>query len=263
MAIETDLEEFFSRDIPRVVEDPEKFRKKLNIGMDAFRYLSNAEKLGNFTTTIATGTGAASLAYLGWFASLGTLGQLGLVVGLVSTPAGWVTAAGAGGVVTVIVARKLFRTIKKEAVTELPNFINSPLDVLGASVCDLISPILLKIAHSDGKYSRHEQDRITCYFIDQWGINSGYVSGLLDIGDDAIRDINWNDLSESLIEIERTGDIKYDSMKNEIVRVAEEVMSCDGVIHPDEQSEISRLKEALDKETVIASFKKRIKRRSP
>ena len=95
MSLEKDLQDFYSEEISSVVEDSEKFRRKLNIGFDAFKYLSNAENLGSFITTLSTGVGAASLTYFGWMASIGTLGKFGLLIGVMSTPAGWRAAAGA------------------------------------------------------------------------------------------------------------------------------------------------------------------------
>jgi len=261
MSLETDLRDCFSEEITSVVEDSERFRRKLNIGSDAFRYLSNAENLGNFTTALSTGAGVASLTYFSWMSSIGMLGKIGLGIGIMGTPTGWLAAAGAGGAAMVFLTRRLFRSVKKEAVTEIPNFINTPLDVLGSAVFDLICPILIKIAYADGHIASQEYEKIKGYLINQWGINSDYVNGLLEYDKSKLRDFEWDGLSETLKDIEKTGDLKYSTMANEIIATAEEVMACDGEIHPEEQIEMEKLREALRKESLFTSMKKRVKKK--
>jgi tellurite resistance protein len=260
MSIETELHDFFSEEITSVVEDSDKFRRKLNIGSDAFKYLSNAENLGSFTTALSTGVGIASLTYFGWIASIGTLGQLGLLVGVMSTPAGWFAAAGAGCAATVLLTRRIFQSVKKEAVTEVPNFINSPLDILGSSICSFMCPILLKIAYADGHFTNHEHEKIKGYFIDQWGINSNYVDALLKCDETTLRNFEWDGLRTALKEIEKTGDLKYSAMASEIIITASEVMACDGEFHPQEKIEIDRLRKELSEESIFTTVKNRLKR---
>lgn len=262
MSFDTELQNFFSEEITSVVEDADKFRRKLNIGLDAFKYLSNAENLGNFTTALSTGAGIASITYFGWMASIGTLGQLGLFIGVVSTPAGWLAAAGAGGAATVFLTRRIFQSVKKEAITEIPNFINSPLDILGSSICDLVCPILIKIAHADGHIVPQEIDKIKSYFIDQWGINTDYFNGLLKFDEANLHDFEWSDLSKTLKGIAKTGDLKYSTMANEVIVIATEVMACDNEVHPSELLEIERLKSALNEETLFVSIKNRLRIRN-
>lgn len=262
MSLETELHDFFSGEITSVVEDSDKFRRKLNIGSDAFWYLSKAENLGSFITALSTGAGIASLTCVGWIASIGTLGQIGLAIGIVSTPAGWFAAAGVGSAAAVFLTRRLLRSVKKEAVTEVPNFINSPLDILGSSICDLICPILLKIAYADGHVTNLEHKKIKDYFTDQWGINSNYVDGLLKFDEAKLRDFEWDGLSKTLKGIEKTGDLKYSTMASEILATAAEVMSCNGESHPDVQFEMDRLRKALSKEAFFTSMKNRLKRES-
>jgi uncharacterized tellurite resistance protein B-like protein len=249
MGDEDDLEAFYATSTESVVEDSEKFRKKLNIGAEAFKYLTSAENLGLFTTTIASGTGLAGIATAGWFTSLGAFGQIGLAIGVISTPYGWIAAAGAGGAATVFATRWVFRRIKKGAVTETPNFINSPLDLLASSLCDLICPILLKIAHADENFCDQEREAIRVYFINEWGINPEYVENLLDYDEAHLDEYNWDTLSVTLQVIEKSGDLKYSVIAKEILNIANEVMLSDGITHPKELEEIQNLELALRKKS--------------
>ena len=245
MSFDNELEEFFSNDIPAVVADPEKFRRKLGIGADAFKYLKNAENLGSVITTLAGGTAAAGAVFGGWFLSLGTLGSLGLAVGLVSSPVGWVAAAGTGGAGAFFLIKRLFKGARNEAITEVPNFINSPLDILATSICEIINPILLKIAYADSNFCESEREKIRSYFINEWGINEAFVDGLLNYDESNLDSFDWDVLERTLDEIGSSGDIKVPTMANEMVRVAEEVMAADGHILPKEQLELDNLKSAL------------------
>lgn len=259
MSLDTELERFFSEQPAAVVRDPDRFRGKLNIGAAAFKYLNGAQNLGNFMTALSTGFGVASMSYFGWTASLGVIGQLGLALGFVSTPAGWVAAAGVGGMASVLMTRRLFRSVRKEAVTEVPNFINTPLDALGASVSDTICPVLLKIAHADGALSSLEVDKIKCYFVDEWGMDPAYVEGLLNYDLEHIEEFEWEDVKSALEEVGKTGDIDYETMAGEIVTIAKEVMASDGVVHPSEQREVDALGDALKKEDIFNAVKQRIR----
>jgi len=245
MSLETDLHDYFSEEVTSVVDDADKFRRKLNIGSDAFKYLTRADNLYNFTAALSTGAGVASLCYVGWLTSIGTLGQIGLAIGIISTPVGWLAAAGAGGTAAVLITRHVLQSFKKDSVTEVPNFINTPLDLLGASICDFMFPILLKIAFADGECAIDEEEHIKSYFIDQWGFNARYVDSQLKFDEDKLRNFEWSGLSSALKEIEKSGDLKYEAMASEIINAATEVMTCDGHIHPLEDIEIDKLKNSL------------------
>ncbi len=245
MSLDDDLESFFGDGIECVVHDSDKFRRKLNIGADAFKYLSNAENLGAFTTAITSGAGAAGMALVGWYSSMGILSQIGFAIGFLSTPLVWVAVAGAGGAATAYLTQWIYQSAKTEAVTEIPNFINSPLDVLASSLCDLICPVLLKIAYADANFCQQERERIRTYFIDEWGIDTGYVDNLLNYDEAHLSSYNWTVLDQTLLAIEKSGDIKYSYLAEEIIQIAEGVMLADGIKHEGELEEIQKLKEAL------------------
>ena len=225
---DSELEEFFSREIESVVADPDKFRMKLGIGLDAFRFLRNAKNMGDFITVATGGTAAAGTAFAAWTTSLGTLGHLGLAFGLASTPVGWFAAAGAGGAAAFFLVGKLFRKARASAIDEVPKFINSPLDVIAVSICNLIAPVLLKIAHADSNFCESEREIIQSYFVREWGICPDYVDGLLDYDLTKLDEFPWEDLHLALQAMEQTGDIKYQVLADELIKMAEEVMLSDG-----------------------------------
>ena len=65
MSLDGDLAEFFGADVLHVVSDHEKFRRRLKIGAEAFRYLRGAENLHSTASSLLGGAGAAGAAGLG------------------------------------------------------------------------------------------------------------------------------------------------------------------------------------------------------
>jgi uncharacterized tellurite resistance protein B-like protein len=246
MTTEDDLASFFSEDIDNIVADPEKFRKKLGIGLDAFKLLSKADKLDGFLSSAAVGGAGALGVFAAWSSSLGVLGSIGASIGLVATPIGWMALAGGAGLATSYGIKRLLGSAKQGAVTEIPNFINTPIDVLGGSICDVLTPILLKIAYADNDFSVEEKETIVNYFTDQWGINPSYIENLISEIGNEFTEFNYAILADSLKELAiESGDIQYDDMVKEIISAAEEVMTSDGIIDERETQEIEKLKLAF------------------
>jgi len=246
MPIEDELAEFFFEDIDCVVDNPEKFRSQLQIGSDAFKYLSSAENIGNFTQIAGAGTLVGAATSVGWFTSLGVLGKVGLGFGLVGTPVGWIALASVAGVASTYGVKRLFDSIKNESVTEIPNFINTPLDAIGASICELILPILLKISYVDGNFCKDERNVIEIYFVNKWGINESYIKNMIKETVENIDDFSFDNLSIALKEIESTGDCKFDTMSKEILSISRDVLMADGDTHESEIIEFCKLELALN-----------------
>lgn len=255
MTIQEDLHKFYENDVWTVIEDAEKFRRKLDIGADAFQWLSKADHVGELVTSIASGTGVAGVAYWTWLSSLGFIGKLGLTFGFLSTPVGWLALAGAGSAVVIFLTGRVVRSFRKKAIIEIPNFINTPLDLLGSSVAELLCPILLKIAHADDFFCDAERMKIESYFTEEWGFSNSYIKRLFDDLKPQIDSWEWSGLGDILKSIEKTGDLKFEAMSAEIIRIANEVMATDGKIHPKENEEMLRLKQALKSKGTFSTIK--------
>ncbi len=245
MSFNDSLKSFFSDEVESVVDDADKFRKKLQIGSEAFKYLTKADNLGTFLTVLGGG-GVASLGVTAaWATSLGVLGNIGLAIGAVSTPIGWIALAGTGGAAAVYGVKKLFKSVRQEAVTEVPNFINSPIDVLASSIFGLIAPILLKIAFADKEFSADEYTSIVEYFVSEWGLNRSYVESNLKTHQDNLNNFSYEGLTELIDSLAKTGDIKKNVLASEIMRVCDEVTTADGLVCKFEKAELELLKKAI------------------
>lgn len=244
MSIHDDLKDFFSEEPPAVIVDADKFRMRLQIGSDAFAYLKKTGNLGDFLTVIGGGGLASAGAATAWFSSLGVLGQMGLAVGVVSNPVGWVALAGASGAAAVYSAKKLFRRAKSHAVEEVPKFINSPIDILGQSIFGLFCPVLLKIAYADGACDPYERELIREFFMD-WGYGEAFLDENMLLIEKDLGQFEFDQLSEHLKQLEESGDVKYSTMAEQIVAVAEKVIQADGVQHATEQQMLDKLINSL------------------
>ncbi|ABK45809.1 hypothetical protein Mmc1_3322 [Magnetococcus marinus MC-1] len=245
MSINQEIEDFFSTSQESVLEEPEKFKARLKIGSESFTYLNKAENLSDFLTVLGGGGLASAGAATAWFGSLGLVGQLGLAVGAVSTPVGCVTLAGVGGAAAVFGAQRLFKSVKKEAISEVPKFINSPIDVLAASILNIFAPIALKLAHSDGNYRESERKVIQRYFINDWGFNRSYLVEALAEMEKNLDKYSYAVLSDNLRDLEKTGDLKFSVMTKEILTIAKSVCNADGFIHEAEKKDLQNLMAAF------------------
>ncbi|MEO5367441.1 MAG: TerB family tellurite resistance protein [Magnetococcus sp. WYHC-3] len=232
----------------RVVADSEKFRLRLGIGSEAFVFLTKAENLKDYLGILTGGGVAAGGAMLGWMATLGVMGRLGLALGVVSTPMGWIALAGASGAAAVYGFRKIRDMARKSAVTELPNFINTPLDALGGSLMAIMGPIAMKLAHADGTCVEEERQVMHRFFVGHWGFDETYVHATLADIESRLEWYGFQTLAENLRQLQGTRDLDYDKVADDILRLAEGVCHADGVLHAGEKKELEALRAALDQQ---------------
>ena len=90
-----------------------------------------------------------------------------------ATPLGWVVAAGllSGGAYYGVIQQA--RRYSGSRVELIPKFINTPLDLLGASLLDLIGGLALQLARIDGSISEPELAKLREHFITEWRFDDG------------------------------------------------------------------------------------------
>jgi hypothetical protein len=149
--------------IETIVAAPLSFKAKLAIGEDAYTALKvkntvvQAWDVAGVATTAAV-VAKSSVVASTFFAPTGFLAAIG--IGTAVTPIGWVIAA---GVVTGGAWYGITRHLKKASasrVTVIPNFINTPLDVLALGLFDLLVPLALKVAAVEGSADESKRQRI-------------------------------------------------------------------------------------------------------
>lgn len=247
-----ELSNFFSNvSAEAIVCDPLRFKAKLKIGSNAFSILTKAENLQD-CLHVLTGTAAgAALAGTTWFGSLGALGALGVSLGMVTTPIGWISVAGIGGGAAVYGLKKLLSTAHKNVVDEIPKYINTPLDILANNIISLLLPAMFYVSKSDDELHDLEKQTIVDYFCGEWGISRAYIQDRLN---DLIISNGHFDLqtwSQAIGQLSEAKDVSYTDLCEELITALETVRDADGVVQDEEQQAIQEIKNAL---TLEAKF---------
>ncbi|MDT8440864.1 MAG: TerB family tellurite resistance protein [Desulfuromonadales bacterium] len=175
-------------------------------------------------------------------------------IGTAVTPIGWVVAAGvfAGGG-WIGVTRYLKQTTGSR-VTTIPDFINTPMDVLALGLFDLMAPLALKVASIDGDIDESERDAIRTYFVKQWGYGADFVCEGMAFTENRLSEFSVKELAHSLAEFKKHNnkDCNYKAMSRELVSFLREVIEADGRIDEQEEMAIERVQAVFED---IARFK--------
>jgi len=249
--------------VDKIVADEWRFKAKLNIGSDAYDSNRAIKKVNALWHSISAAAAAAAVAQSGpvasaFFAPTGFAALLG--IGTATTPIGWVVASAAlAGAGWVGVMRYLDRSLEKRSTT-IPNFINTPLDVLALALFDLMAPVALKLALADGSIDPTEREAINTYFVKEWGFDPHFVTEGLAFTEQRLPDLSLKDLAEALAELKRSNkDCNYNEMTQEFVGFLHEISEADGRIDPAEEAAIEEVQAIFD-EAGQSSFSKATKK---
>lgn len=215
--------------IEQVVANDLRFKAMLDIGEEAYtslrlkRYLLDALDAGNGAITGAA-IAKSSFVASTFFAPGGLLGVLG--IGTAVTPLGWAIAAGAlGAGLSVIIGKKFVRG-NSTRVKVIPEFINTPLDLLAVGLFDMIATLGLKIARVTGSVDAAERIVIERYFIDEWGYDPTFVSAGLNKIDSELAQHELQEVARKLADYKKNNpDCNYKSMSTEILRFLDLVIA--------------------------------------
>jgi len=227
--------------IDAIVAEPLKFKVKLAIGEDAYTSLRVKKAVVQVWDVAGVATTAAVVAKSSvvastFFAPTGLLAAIG--IGAAVTPIGWVVAA---GVVSGGAWFGITRHLKKASaskVTVVPNFINTPLDVLALGLFDLMVPLALRVAATDGRIDEARRQQIDDYFVGEWGYDASFVdAGLLHI-ETSLGELSVRDLAQTMAEFaSQHRDCNFKMMSQEILDFLRHIVTLDGGIDPrDEQA---------------------------
>lgn len=180
-AIDLMLKEGFAS-IDRVVADPLRFKLRLGIGEEAYaslRLKNKVLKVWDIGSWGGTGAAVASSKIVAstFFAPTGFMALIGL--GTAVTPIGWVLAAAVTSAGAYYGVTRLFGRYAGSRVDTIPKFINTPIDVLGAAVLDLMGGLAIRVAAIDGDIDDREIETIVDHFVADWGMDRAYVEQAL------------------------------------------------------------------------------------
>lgn len=236
-----------------VVRDDLKFKARLDIGDDAYRWLSMAKNLSGFlggtTAAGAAGWGGFVAANGAWMGGLSVLGKLGLAAGFVATPI-WVVAAGAaaaGGVAGAYLgARRLLKKAEDEAYVKVPKFINTPLDVLASQLATLLAVPAVDMAAADGSVAECETSRLEEYFVNDWGYSPTYVHGVIKLQVETHSSFNFDGYIGHIREAcNATKELRFAKVREEILGIMREIMVTDQETRSSEEAVLTKWEAAM------------------
>lgn len=229
--------------IERVVANPVKFRAKLKIdevdlnSRQENRIMGDVLKAG---TAAATGGIAASSSAVagtvfggGWLAALG--------IGVAATPVGWVLGTAVASGAACYGVLQMLRTNAGESVQDVPHFIKTHHDALGAALFDLIASLAVRVAREAEDLDDSERAAIGNYFVEEWGLDPEYVTAALPVIEKSAEGRSVDEIAEALVTYKRVNpECNFDTLKTELLAFLTEIAAADGVLHDAELAAIAR-----------------------
>lgn len=227
--------ETFGSDLDCVVADALKFKRKLRIGEDTYAVLRLKKSLqmlwdvGGVAATGATVAASPIVATTFFGSSAGILGLLG--IGAAATPIGWVIAAAAATGGAYYGVTRLVRRQTADMVDTIPRFINTPVDLLGMELFDLIGALAFRVAAIDGVIDPTERSAIERHFIDEWGFDPAFVARASEVLIANVDQAPLKAMAKSLAEFQAANpDCNGEAMQSELMAFLKEVVEADGVL---------------------------------
>ncbi|HEV2081839.1 MAG TPA: TerB family tellurite resistance protein [Brevundimonas sp.] len=238
----TSKPEAFGDDLECVVADALKFKRKLRIGGDAYKILKAKRGLQSIWdvggVAITAGSVAASPIVAGTFfaSSAGWLSFIG--IGVATTPIGWVLAAAVATGGAYYGVTRLVQKQTEAMVDTIPRFINTPIDLLGMQLLDMVGALALRVASIDGEVAPSERQAIERHFVDEWGYDPHYVSRALDVLTSTTDTVSVKAIAKMLAEFQAGNpDCNAVAMQAELMQFLRDVVAADGRI--DEREELA------------------------
>ncbi len=246
-----------------VVADPLKFKRRLRIGEDAYAVLRLKNSLQGLWDTggvAATGAtvAAAKVVATTFFASTATGGVLSaLGIGAAAaTPVGWVIAAAAASGGVYYGVNRLVRRQQAAFVDTIPRFINTPIDLLGMQLLDLLGALALRVARIDGAVAAEERATIQRHFTEEWGYSRDYVVAALDVLEATSDQTRVKAVATALSQFQAASpDCNAEAMQSELLIFLREVMEADGVLDEREELAIDAIADVFQKERALTLAK--------
>lgn len=236
--------------VDRVVDDPLRFKLRLGIGEDAYaalRLKKNLQELWDTGGMAATGATVAMSPVVAttFFAPTGFLALIG--IGTAVTPIGWVAAAAMGSAGAYYGVTRLYGRFAGSRVDIIPKFINTPLDLLAATLIDLVGALAVRIAQIDGVIDDKEIGTISEYFITEWGYDPTYVRKAIAVLVDNAGLVGVKEIAVELAAFHHGNpDCNPSAMRRELLAFLRDVMAADGVLDEREQLAIDAIAAVMD-----------------
>ena len=242
--------------ISSVIVDDRAFKAQLGIGEEAYTSLRIRNRLADIWEVAgAAGTGAtiASMPFVG--SLFFTSGLMGLIGFTAATPIGWVIGSATLSGLGWLAIRKIFLKQASKKVEVIPKFINSPVDVLGLAILDLLVPIALKTSIIDGEIHSEERKQIKNYFVGTWGYEPAIIDFEMYFIETYLENFEIKEIAKNLAKFAKENkDCNFDIIVKKIVDFLHELNRADGKIHENEEIAIGEVERIFKKEAPWSIF---------
>jgi len=227
-----------------VLDDDIKFKIKLDIRDNVFQKLKASQDIAE-----VIGAGAAAGGIMGayWLANLSLFGKAAFLMGISTSPVGWIFGAGALAAGGAYVMKKFRKTVEEKTTVQAPKFLNSPLDVLASNVAKILILPVMKVAYADGNINDSERKNLSDYFTGEWGYSLDFISFLISSTESELSRFDYKSYRDSLLRIcrESKGDVIYDKLVNELFSFLRRIIDSDGIISAKKQAELTNFESFL------------------
>jgi len=238
--------------IDEVVADDLRFRLKLAIGEDAYGSIRSArvlQELWDLGGVAATGAGVAASNTVAttFFAGSKILALIGIGA---ATPVGWIIAAGVGSAGAYWGVMRLAGRYGASRVRKIPEFINTPIDLLGAILVDMMGTLAVKVAAVDGRIAPEERELIATNFVEEWGIAADYAKAAIDAIAADHEKVSLKDAATALgTQLRNNPDCNAAAIRAELLSHLGDLVAVDGHIDEREEMALERIDAILRNET--------------
>jgi len=236
--------------IEYVVADDKRFVQKLGVGPEVYSSLRIIRGAGDAIKLTTAATAGAAVASSGavattFFAGSGWLAAIGLGAAAV-TPIGWVVAAAVVSGGAYFGALKAYRAYEGQLVDTIPRWINTPIDLMGTAIVDLLGGVALCVARSDDKICDAEREHIRDYFAEEWGVDRAYSTAALRLLEDNLEKATLEErVAGFLAFAEENPDCNIGALSERVRSLLEALVEVDGRVDPDEEAAIESVMQQL------------------
>ena len=164
-----------------------------------------------------------------------------------ATPIGWVIAAALGSGGAYYGVTRLFRRYGQNRVETIPKFINTPIDLLGASLMDLLGALAIKVAAIDGSVDQREVLAIQKYFVSEWGYDPLYTEKAIAVLEENSEKSHIAVMTETFVSfLHSNPDCNFDAIQKELISLLTQIAEADGRLDEREQLAIDKIEQLLD-----------------
>jgi len=247
MSFHSDMDDFFSSTRETIISDQLRFKNKLGIGEKAYKSLRMRENLTTISEAVgvagaASAAAGSSVVATTFFAGSSALSAAFSAVGIgafAATPVGWVVSAGVLSGAAYMGISRLLESPKDTGLTVIPKYINAPIDLIALAMIEMMLPVSLKIARSDGVIDTREIQEIGRFYSSEWGYSPSFVSKLIEVYQPQLDSLSYIKLAGSLSKYcAESKDCNPVTIRDEFIIHLREVIEADGVIDPKETEEL-------------------------